>query len=112
MVSQAFRRLLRDFNAKPKTPLDDKQGQYVLNLAIALTLSGNERSLNRLRSDYGEAMEASTYREAFRLIASPQTVGLIDYGSIADKVKDVENFQAFMISYRDRLSHQKLSSIN
>ncbi len=112
MVSQAFRRLLRDFNAKPKTPLDDKQGQYVLNLAIALTLSGNERSLNRLRSDYGEAMEASTYREAFRLIASPQTVGLIDYGSIADKVKDVENFQAFMTAYRDRLSHQKLSSIN
>ncbi|MEE9545081.1 MAG: hypothetical protein V3V55_05750 [Rhodospirillales bacterium] len=112
MVSQALRRLLRDFNAKPKKPLDDKQGRYVLNLAIALTLSGNERSLNRLRVDYGEAMETGPYREAFRLIASPQTVGLIDYGSIADKVKDVENFQAFMTVYRDRLSQQKLSSIN
>ncbi len=112
MASQALRRLLRDFNAKPKKPLDDKQGQYVLNLAIALTLSGNERSLNRLRADYGEAMGTGPYREAFRLIASPQTIGLIDQGSIADKVKDVENFQTFMTAYRDRLSRQKLSSIN
>ena len=112
MASQALRRLLRDFNAKPKKPLDDKQGRYVLNLAIALTLSGNERSLNRLRADYGEAMGTGPYREAFRLIASPQTIGLIDQDSIADKVKDVENFQTFMTAYRDRLSRQKLSSIN
>jgi len=102
LVSQAFRNLLRASGAKPKEPLDDRQGQYVLNLAIALTLSGNERSLNRLRVDFGQSMEKSPYRDAFRLIASPQTKGLIDYKTIADKLDDIENFRSFLTAYQNR----------
>jgi hypothetical protein len=77
-----------------------------------MTLSGNERGIDRLRLDYGEAMDDSRFRDAFRLIASPDTLGLISYTSIAGKVTDVKNFQTFMSAYQERLKARKLSEIN
>ncbi len=111
-AAKSLRKLSRTFGAKPKKPLDEKQSQYILNLAIALTLSGNERSLNRLRSDYSRAMDAGPYKDVFRLISSPQTLGLIDYKSIAGKIEDVENFQAFLSTYRQRLRKSGQSAVN
>ncbi|MEE8394389.1 MAG: tetratricopeptide repeat protein [Rhodospirillales bacterium] len=111
-ASQELRRLAKDMEAAPNSPLDGKQSKYILNLAVALTLSGNNRGLDRVRRDYGEAMEASELRDAFRLIASPDTMGLIDFKSIAGKVKDVENFQAFLASYREKIGKESLSGIN
>ncbi|NQU58246.1 MAG: tetratricopeptide repeat protein, partial [Rhodospirillales bacterium] len=111
-ASQILSRLLRTYEAKPKLPLDDIQGRFVLNQAIAMTLGGNERGIDRLRRDYGEAMDNTQFRDAFRLIASPQTLGLISFASIAGKVADVENFQSFMDAYRERLKQRKLSAMN
>ena len=111
-ASQSLRRLLSAFEAKPNKPLDDKQTKYVLNLAIAMALSSNERGLDSLRRDYGEAMAASSFKDAFKLIASPQTLGLVDYKTIAAKVTDVENFQTFMAAYQERLRNQSLNAVN
>jgi tetratricopeptide (TPR) repeat protein len=111
-ASQSLNRLLRAYEAKPNEPLDDVQGQTVLNIAIAMTLSSNERGIDRLRRDFGAAMDDSRFRDAFRLIASPDTLGLISYASIAGKVADVENFQTFMAAYQERLKERKLSAIN
>jgi tetratricopeptide (TPR) repeat protein len=111
-VSQTLNRILRTYEAKANQPLDELQAQTVLNLGIAMTLSGNERGIDRLRLDYGEAMDDSRFRDAFRLIASPDTLGLISYTSIAGKVKDVKNFQTFMSAYQERLKARKLSEIN
>jgi tetratricopeptide (TPR) repeat protein len=111
-VSQTLNRILRTYEAKANQPLDELQAQTVLNLGIAMTLSGNERGIDRLRLDYGEAMDDSRFRDAFRLIASPDTLGLISYTSIAGKVTDVKNFQTFMSAYQERLKARKLSEIN
>jgi tetratricopeptide (TPR) repeat protein len=111
-VSQTLNRILRTYEAKANQPLDELQAQTVLNMGIAMTLSGNERGIERLRLDYGEAMDESPFRDAFRLIASPDTFGLISYTSIAGKVKDVKNFQTFMSAYQERLRVRKLSEIN
>lgn len=111
-ASQSLNRLLRAYGARPKEPLDDLQGQTVLNIAIAMTLSGNERGIDRLRRDFGDSMDNGRFRDAFRLIASPDTLGLISYASIAGKVADVENFQTFMAAYQERLKERKLSAIN
>ncbi|MBE0529703.1 MAG: tetratricopeptide repeat protein, partial [Rhodospirillales bacterium] len=94
-----------------KQPLDDKQGLAVLKLTIALALSGNERGLSRTRTDFGPLMAESPYADAFRLIASPSETGLIDYQTVAGKVKEAENFQSFMADYRDRLKTNKLSEL-
>ena len=111
-VSQTLNRILKAYEAKANQPLDELQAQTVLNMGIAMTLSGNERGIDRLRLDYGEAMDESPFRDAFRLIASPDTFGLISYTSIAGKVKDVKNFQTFMGAYQERLRARKLSEIN
>ena len=77
-----------------------------------MTLARNERGLARLRRSYGPVMQKTPLRDAFRLIASVGSQGLLDYRTIKGKVKDVENFQAFMTAYRERLKKEKLSSLN
>ncbi|HEC90431.1 MAG TPA: tetratricopeptide repeat protein [Alphaproteobacteria bacterium] len=102
LAAQAFRNLLRASGAKPNKSLDDKQGQHVLDLAIALTLSGNERSVSRLRDDYGGPMDKSPFGAAFSMIAAPQTKGLIDYRNIAGEVKNIENFRSYLAALGER----------
>ncbi|MBT4699834.1 MAG: hypothetical protein HOB79_02060, partial [Rhodospirillaceae bacterium] len=111
-ASQVLRRLLRQLKAKPDEPLTDEQGRYGLNLAISMTLSGNERATSRIRRDFGAAMNVTSYGDAFRLIATPQTGALIDYRTIAGKVKDAEKFTTFMAAYKERLKQGNLSGIN
>ena len=111
-AAKSLRSLIKSSGAKPQEPVDQKQGEYLLNLAIAMTLSGNEKGIARIRTDYGAAMDETSYRDAFRLIASSQNLGLIDYSTIARKVSDVDNFKAFLAVYRERLKERKLSAIN
>ncbi|MDP6573088.1 MAG: tetratricopeptide repeat protein [Rhodospirillales bacterium] len=109
--AQVLRRLISEFGAEPGKPVNDTQARHILNYAIALTLSNNERGLGKLREDFGIAMENGPFRDAFRLIASPQSQGLVDFRTIAGKVADVENFRGFMAAYRDRLKTENLSDL-
>ena len=109
--AQVLRRLITDFGTSPGQPVDDTQARHILNYAIALTLSNNERGLSKLREDFGVAMENGPFRDAFRLIASPKSQGLVDFRTIAGKVADVENFRGFMAAYRDRLKTENLSDL-
>ena len=105
-LGQVVRRLARG------QPLDEREARHVLDLAVALTLSGNEGALDQLRQAHGKAMADSPYKDAFRLIAAPSTDGLMNYRNIAEKMKEVEGFQSFMTAYRDQLRAKKLSAIN
>ena len=111
-AAKVLKRLVRKIQAKPRQALNDRQGKFVLSLAIALTLSGEERAVSRVRRDYGAAMETGPYKGAFRLIAGPQSAGLIDYRTVASRVSEVENFQAFLTDYNERLREQKRSAVN
>ena len=110
-AAQSLRRLIRLSQAKPGGALDAKQASHVLNYAIALTLSGNERALSRVRGDYGAAMEKSSLKDAFKLITTPTPLGLTDPSQVSIRVKEVENFQTFMAAYRERLKNQSLSDL-
>jgi hypothetical protein len=100
------KKLLESTKAEADKPLDPKQSAYVLNLAIALTLSGNERGVSLLRRDYGQAMANTPNKDAFLLIAAPESPGLTDYRTIADKVSLAEKFSGFMLSYRQKLQSE------
>ena len=110
-AAQSLQRLIRLSQAKPGGALDAKQASHVLNYAIALTLSGNERALSRVRGDYGAAMEKSSLKDAFKLITTPTPLGLTDPSQVSIRVKEVENFQTFMAAYRERLKNQSLSDL-
>lgn len=111
-ASQALRRIVKDTGAKPNAPLDDSQARKVLDLAVALTLGNNERAVARLKADFGPAMDAGPFKDAFRLIANPQVKEDFDISRIPGKVAEAENFRTFMAEYRQRLKSQGLSAIN
>jgi hypothetical protein len=65
-----------------------------------------------LKRRYGIVMAQSPYAEAFSLITSSPSQGLIDYRTLANKVDEVESFQGFLGNYRDQLEKSQLSAIN
>ncbi|MEO5338589.1 MAG: tetratricopeptide repeat protein, partial [Magnetospirillum sp. WYHS-4] len=111
-TAQAYRKLLENAKAEPNKPVSEEQARFILNLAIALTLSGNERGTAKLRQDYMAPMDATPYKDPFRLISRTPADGLIDYSTIAGRVAEAANFQAFMNAYRALLARENLSGIN
>jgi len=109
--AQVLGRLISGSGVAPGEPVDDSQARFILNYAIALTMSNNERGLKKLREGYGAAMANGPLSDAFWLIASPKTEGLIDFSTIASKVADVEKFRGFMAAYRARLKTENLSDL-
>jgi hypothetical protein len=92
--------------------LDDDQARTILNWGTALTLADDQTGIARLAAAYGPAMEASPFRDAFRVIAGGAAATAGDIRQLAGKVAQVADLQGFMASYRERLAKQKLSAIN
>ncbi len=107
-----IKRLALAKGARRAKPLDEEQARLILNLAVAYTLGANERGVARIRADYGAAMEQTTLRDAFRLIASRENAGMLDPRTITQLVKPAENFSSFMAQYQERLKAGQLSAIN
>lgn len=107
-------RALAELVPQPRRNLEltTTQARRVLDLATALTLANNERAVSTLRSRYLNAMRNTSYRDAFDLITSSPSDGVIDYRTVADRIKQAENFQSFLSAYRDRLAQGALSAIN
>jgi tetratricopeptide (TPR) repeat protein len=107
-----LRRIIAASGVRPGTPLTEEQATQVLNLAVALTLAGNERSVAKVRRDYGEAMDATPHGEAFRLIANPGTADPSQFRTVANEVSEAEGFQTYLAAFRERLDQTPISAIN
>ncbi|MGC2855665.1 tetratricopeptide repeat protein [Novispirillum sp. DQ9] len=88
------------------------EARLVLDWATALTLARDEAGVRTLRRRYGDAMSRTPLARAFELITTPPEQGLIDYRTVADRIKQAEDFRAFLTAYRDRLRTDGLSAIN
>jgi len=110
-ASNELRKVLRASGAKKDEPLTQDQAERVLNYAISLVLSGNERALAKVRREYGRAVESTDLKDAFRLVSAPTALGLISPGSVQTRVKLAENFKTFMSAYKKRLKEQGLSGL-
>ncbi len=110
-ASKSLRRVAKSSGAEKEKPLSDEQATHVLNYAISLTLSGNERGLGRMRRDFGRAMEATSLKDAFRLVTAPTALGMIDPATVTARVKLAENFKTFLGEYKRQLKEKGLSSL-
>lgn len=110
-AAQSLRKLVAQMGGRAGRPLESETARMVLNLAVALTLGGNERAVVRLQQDYGPGMAATPSGEAFRLIASPNAQGLIDYRTIANKTAEVDSFRSFLTAYEKKLKDGEVKSI-
>jgi hypothetical protein len=108
-ASEVFTRLVGDGDG---ATLDEKRAQLVLSLAVSLTLAGDSTRLGQVRQRFATAMDRTQFREAFRLITNPSEGALNDYSKLSARFQEIDRFQAFMASYRDKLKTTMLSSIN
>ncbi len=91
----------------------ESNSRLVLRWAVALALTGNSAELAEMRRRFDAAMESGPYSDAYRVIATEIQRGVaFDYESIAQKIAEVDRFQAFMANYRERLQTSGLSAIN
>ncbi|MSO84910.1 MAG: hypothetical protein EXR04_03025 [Rhodospirillales bacterium] len=109
---QALQRVLREAKAEPRRSLTKAQAGYVFNLAVAMTLAGNERGVARLRAEYGEAMARSESAQGFDLIAGQSALMGLGRADVPGEIKEVQGFQMFLSAYKERLREQGLSGIN
>jgi hypothetical protein len=99
LAAYAFARLAPEAS---KT-LSDTDRQTVLRLAIAQALKNDPAALKDLRKVYGAGMAQSAFKESFDLVTAPGEGPAVDLRAITRQVGEVDQFRAFMTSYRDKL---------
>jgi tetratricopeptide (TPR) repeat protein len=89
-------------------PLSEADSRAVLDLAVALTLSGERDKLAALGKAYGEVMRTQPSALTFAmLIGNPQGG---QNKSIAEELAQVAEVEAFMANYRERLQQQQAAA--
>jgi hypothetical protein len=94
-------------------PLGVDLSRLLLAWASALTLSGDQASLDKLRSDWGPAIAGTQTAQAFDLITEDPNKGLAGGGNAADmasRIAEIGNLQSFMAAYRKRLASDGLNA--
>ena len=92
--------------------LDPKFADLVLRWGIALTMEIDTDGLTSLRDRLGAAMEKTKYKEAFKAIAGVDIGFVPDFKELVRKTGDLEDYQSFLTSYRDKVQSNALSAIN
>ncbi|MCZ6484032.1 MAG: hypothetical protein O6757_12455 [Alphaproteobacteria bacterium] len=90
----------------------DEEKRTVLNWAIALSLSGNSAGLDAVRRRFAKQMAEGPYNEAFKVVTSHTAAPITNYRMLTQKVAEVDHFQAFMASYRERLLKLRAPGVN
>ena len=101
-AGKVYQRLVGDPPAQGQTFANDK-ARTVLLWAVALKLNRDEEALRQLFKLYAPGMRSSTLAASFEYIAKPAEGSGFDIGSIKKQIGDVDQFQAFMKNYRERL---------
>jgi hypothetical protein len=109
-VADVFENLI--FKPLKDEKLSDQDSRFVLNWASALILGGDDKGLAKLRRIFGPYMEVGPYRDAYTLLTREPGEEAINNMIVAGKIKEVEKYQNFMSSFRDRLRTEKLGATN
>lgn len=84
-------------------PLDPQVAGLVVNRAVALSLAQDNAGLDKLRQDFGAAMEKSREATAFRVLTRPgEAAGLVDARTIQGRMAEIDLFRSFLDSYRTK----------
>ena len=92
--------------------VDVDTARAVLKIATAMVLGKDRTGLVALQKQYGAAMDQSTLKDDFRVVAGNSSATSGDFKSLADRVAQISDLQGFMTTYRQRLATNELSKIN
>ena len=84
----------------------------MLRFAIASSLAEDRTALLQLRDDFSERMEGQPEWPAFQIVTAEDRRDTAEFRNLAAEIAQVDRFESFMASYRERLRDQPLSAIN
>lgn len=93
-----------------KTDVTGRRG--ILRWATALALSGDEEALQKLRTRFAATFEGTPEAEAFLVLTSRVDRNQQSFQTAVKRVAGVDQLEAFMSAYRERLKSGGLSAIN
>ncbi len=111
LASKAYSTLLPRLKIRPNSKLSDNQSAFLNNLATVLVLAGNTGGLDVLRVNYGASMANTKFKKSFALLTSSDT-SPDNINDLSSELDNTDSYHNFMDSYSERISKNKLSSIN
>ncbi|MBI3517514.1 MAG: hypothetical protein HY060_26070 [Proteobacteria bacterium] len=109
MAAQALDRLVGD---PGQGVFDAARRRQILNLAIAYALAGDAEGLRSVRDRFGDKMTTGATKDAFGLVTSVTEGGAVSDKALSSRFAELQEFQQFMASYREKLKSSSLSAIN
>lgn len=91
-AAAALRRIIEAARSET-VPLDERRARDVLDLAVALTLAGDDAQLAQLGADYRGAMAATPLKDAFQLLAGTVPPPGADAAALAELVERAAAFR-------------------
>lgn len=99
-AADALTQVLED-QAPGGAPLDEKQTQIVMNLAVALNLANDRIAIANLRNKYGELMTKTAKAHQFEVITRERrNAVLADRETLMSVVSEVDLFKEFLSAYK------------
>lgn len=93
-------------------PLGQQERRDVLRFAIASSLAEDRSALLLLREDFSSRMEGQPEWPAFQIVTEEDRRDTAEFRNLAAEIAQVDRFESFMTSYRERLRDKPLSAIN
>ncbi|MEQ8345259.1 MAG: hypothetical protein RLO22_21910 [Sneathiellaceae bacterium] len=103
---------LADEAARQEGPLSVEDRRQILQLAISLALDGEDRKIDALRERFLARLEGTPEARAFEIVTDSLKRNATDIRQLTAAIAEVDELEAFMADYRDRLSSGGLDAIN
>jgi tetratricopeptide (TPR) repeat protein len=92
--------------------LTREERSYVMKMAVAMALDGNETGLDQLRHDYANKMTDTKDAEGFDLITQKIDPRTTEFRKVAGAIAQIDTLESFMSRYRERLYGGKIGETN
>jgi hypothetical protein len=110
-AAESLRLLLGD-QSKAAGPLDAGQRRLLLRQAVALSLAGDAAKLAALRDAFGPRLAGTPEGDAFAVVSGRVDPASLQFRQAASAIAGVDQLEAFLTSYRQKLAKGGLSAIN
>jgi tetratricopeptide (TPR) repeat protein len=94
----------------PDGALGDDQSVTVLRLAVALWLANDRNDLEALRQRFTARMDNTPYHDDFRVIAAAPADDMESVQSIARRLAEVDQYEAFLAGLKQRAKDHQLAN--
>lgn len=94
--------------AKP----DPKLNQWILSMAVATALAGDQESLATIRTQYMSRFKGLPTEDAFDIVTNTENDRVFTMADLTGKLAQVSRIESFMSNYREKIKSGGLSTIN